>query len=107
MAKRRSFWDDPKYDYVLKKLAAQELYTSEIAAKMTSLFGFTITRNSIVSRASRTGVELSQPTKIERFRSERSVALRKWLENPENRAYRDKCRAEGLARWMKTKSKTG
>ena len=88
MAKTHTFWDDPKYQRMLKELAAQELSTSEIAAKMTAFFGFTITRNSIIGKAYRTGIELAQPGKIQRLRSQRGAALQEWLKKPKNNAYR-------------------
>ena len=88
MAKRQTFWDEPKYQRMLKKLAAQELSTAEIAAKMTAFFGFTITKNSIVGRAYRTSVELSQPRKLAKMQAQRGQGLQEWIKNPENNAYR-------------------
>ena len=82
-------------DRMLKKLAAQELYTPEIAAKMTKRFGRVITKNSVIGRAHRTGVELSQPGKFERVRAHQGAALQKWLSKPENRAYWLKRHKEG------------
>jgi hypothetical protein len=107
MAKRHTFWDDPKYQRMLKKLAAQELYAKDIAAQMTEHFGFTITKNSVIGRAHRTGVELSQPGKIKRLRKYCASVLTEWMKEPENMAYRDKRRQEGFTKWMAQKSVDG
>ena len=90
MAKRRTFWDDPKYDHMLVALAAQELSATEIAASMTAHFGFAFTRNSIIGRTYRKEVPMSQPGKLKRIMKGRGATLTEWNKNPENNALRIK-----------------
>ena len=81
-------WTKPM-DRMLKRLAAQELYTADIAAKLTERFGMTITKNSVIGRAHRIGgIDLSQPGKIEKTQALAGQFLKEWMKNPENNAYR-------------------
>ena len=64
MGKRKSRWSDPNKQAMLEELAALQLSASEIGALLGT------TRNSIIGRARRTGVNLWHPEKMELTQSE-------------------------------------
>ena len=84
MARAPSVWDDPKSQLKLEKLAAQMLTASEIAAK----FKPKLSRNAIIGRARRTGVNLQYEEKRERVQKATGEWLMRWNETPINCAYR-------------------
>ncbi len=81
-------WKKANVQEMLESLAAQELFASEIAAKMTVFFGAEFTRNAVIGRARRTNVKLNQQTKFERSGKKCGERLTDWSANAQNQAYR-------------------
>jgi GcrA cell cycle regulator len=61
MGKAWSIWDDPRADEILKAGAARGDTTRIIAAAISEALGQSCSRNSIIGRAGRTGVQLRPP----------------------------------------------
>ena len=88
MGERKSRWSDPNKQAMLEELAALQLSASEIGTLLGT------TRNSIIGRARRTGVNLWHPEKMERVGKMVGARLVQWNQIPENNEFRLKCLRE-------------
>ena len=80
MAKDSTFW--VKNHDRLVELAAQELTASEIGVELG------ISRNAVIGRSRRKGVNLRYPDKHARVQEKNGEFLVNWNKDPENFAYR-------------------
>ena len=89
--KKPSVWDNHLAQDILAVLAAKKLSASKIAEKLSKRFDTKVTRNSVVGKAYRTGIDLCGNAD-----AENGKRIVQWDSDPENRRLRLKRQREAL-----------